>query len=90
MCISDRFQPGFMDTNNNKAAGLFGDGKGAFHLMGNWLSGSQQTNSTSGKGLPDEDLGIIPFPVPKDSKGKPGDTFGGINGWPVSYTQLDV
>lgn len=78
------FQPGFMDTNNNKAAGLFGDGKGAFHLMGNWLYGSQQKNSTSGKGIADEDLGFIRFPVVKGGKGKANDTFGGINGWLVT------
>lgn len=78
------FQPGFMDTNNNKAAGLFGDGKGAFHLMGNWLYGSQQKNSTSGKGIADEELGFIRFPVVKGGKGKATDTFGGINGWLVT------
>ena len=78
------FQPGFMDTNNNKAAGLFGDGKGAFHLMGNWLYGSQQKNSTSGKGLSDDEIGFISFPMVKDGKGKPTDTFGGINGWLVT------
>lgn len=78
------FQPGFMDTNNNKAAGLFGDGKGAFHLMGNWLYGSQQKNSTSGKGIADDDLGFISFPVVKGGKSKASDTFGGINGWLVT------
>jgi raffinose/stachyose/melibiose transport system substrate-binding protein len=78
------FQPGFMDTNNNKAAGLFGDGKGAFHLMGNWLYGSQQKNSTSGKGIADEELGFIRFPAVKGGKGKATDTFGGINGWLVT------
>lgn len=78
------FQPGFMDTNNNKAAGLFGDGKGVFHLMGNWLYGSQQKNSTSGKGLSDDELGFIRFPAVKGGKGKATDTFGGINGWLVT------
>lgn len=78
------FQPGFMDTNNNKAAGLFGDGKGAFHLMGNWLYGSQQKNSTSGKGLAEDELGLIRFPMVKEGKGKPTDTFGGVNGWLVT------
>ena len=78
------FQPGFMDTNNNKASGLFGDGKGAFHLMGNWLYGTQKQNSTSGKGIPDEDLGFISFPAVKDGKGGANDTFGGINGWLVT------
>ncbi len=78
------FQPGFMDTNNNKASGLFGDGKGAFHLMGNWLYGTQKQNSTSGKGIPDEDLGFISFPAVKGGKGGANDTFGGINGWLVT------
>ena len=78
------FQPGFMDTNNNKASGLFGDGKGAFHLMGNWLYGTQKQNSTSGKGIPDEDLGFISFPAVQGGKGGANDTFGGINGWLVT------
>lgn len=78
------FQPGFMDTNNNKASGLFGDGKGAFHLMGNWLYGTQKQNSTSGKGIPDEDLSFISFPTVSDGKGGATDTFGGINGWLVT------
>lgn len=78
------FQPGFMDTNNNKASGLFGDGKGAFHLMGNWLYGTQKQNSTSGKGIPDEDLGFIRFPTVTGGKGGATDTFGGINGWLVT------
>ena len=78
------FQPGFMDTNNNKASGLFGDGKGAFHLMGNWLYGTQKQNSTSGKGIADEDLGFISFPTVAGGKGGANDTFGGINGWLVT------
>jgi len=78
------FQPGFMDTNNNKASGLFGDGNGAFHLTGNWLYGTQKQNSTSGKGIPDEDLGFISFPSVAGGKGGATDTFGGINGWLVT------
>lgn len=78
------FQKGFMDTPYDKASGLFGDGKGAFHLMGDWDYGVQGSNSTSGKGLSDEELGIMSFPAVVGGKGSATDTFGGINGFLVT------
>ncbi len=77
------FQPGYMDTTQPKAAGLFGDGKGAFYLAGNFLVGAQAQNSASGKGLGD-DLDFITFPAVDGGKGDPADTFGGVNGWLVT------
>lgn len=77
------FQPGFMDTQNPKALGLFGDAKGAFALMFSFLLPAQEKSSTSGKGIGD-DLGFIPFPAVAGGKGEPGDTLGGINGWLVT------
>ena len=53
-------------------------------LMGQWLLGMQGPNSTSGKGLPQEDIGILSFPIVPGGKGKATDTLGGINGWLVS------
>jgi raffinose/stachyose/melibiose transport system substrate-binding protein len=78
------FQPGYMDTDNNKAIGLFGDGKGAFELMANFIVGAQAKNSTSGKGIDAANLKFIPFPAVPSGKGDPADTFGGVNGWLVS------
>ena len=46
----------------------------------------QAPNSTSGKGLPEEDIGILTFPVVSGGKGKATDTLGGINGWLVTKT----
>ena len=63
---------------------MFGDGKAAMDLMGQWLLGMQGPNSTSGKGLAEEDIGILSFPVVPGGKGKATDTLGGINGWLVS------
>lgn len=77
------FQSGFMDAVQPKGAGQFGDGQGAFYLMGNFLISVQAKNSTSGKGLGD-DLGLLPFPAVADGKGDPKDTFGGINGYVVT------
>lgn len=77
------FQPGFMDTGNGKAVGMFGDGRGAFFLMGNYVVAAQATSSSDGKGLGDN-LGCIPFPTVSGGKGDPGDTFGGINGFLVT------
>ncbi|MDR3412463.1 MAG: ABC transporter substrate-binding protein [Formivibrio sp.] len=84
------FQPGFMDATAPKAGGLFGDGKAAFHLMGNWDYGTQQKNSTSGHGVGDANLGVMPFPMVTGGHGAAGDTFGGINGWLVTKDATDA
>ena len=78
------FQPGYLATKHAESAGIFGDGKAAMDLMGQWLLGMQGPNSTGGKGLPPEDIGILSFPVVPGGKGKATDTLGGINGWLVS------
>ncbi len=78
------FQPGYLSTSHAQSAGIFGDGKAAMDLMGQWLLGMQGGSSTSGKGLPPEDIGILSFPVIPGGKGKATDTLGGINGWLVS------
>jgi raffinose/stachyose/melibiose transport system substrate-binding protein len=78
------FQPGYLQTSHAQSAGLFGDGKAAMDLMGQWLLGMQGPNSTSGKGVAPEDIGILSFPVIPGGKGKATDTLGGINGWLVS------
>jgi raffinose/stachyose/melibiose transport system substrate-binding protein len=78
------FQPGYLSTSHAQSAGIFGDGKAAMDLMGQWLLGMQAPNSTSGKGLAEEDIGILSFPVMPGGKGKATDTLGGINGWLVS------
>ena len=78
------FQPGYLATKHAQSAGMFGDGKAAMDLMGQWLLGMQGPNSTSGKGLADEDIGILSFPIVPGGKGKATDTLGGVNGWLVS------
>jgi len=80
------FQPGYLSTSHAQSAGIFGDGKAAMDLMGQWLLGMQAPNSASGKGLADEDIGILSFPVVSGGKGKATDTLGGINGWLVTKT----
>jgi raffinose/stachyose/melibiose transport system substrate-binding protein len=52
--------------------------------MGQWFLSMQGPNSTSGKGVAPEDIGILSFPVLPGGKGKATDTLGGINGWLVS------
>ncbi len=46
----------------------------------------QGPNSASGKGLPEEDIGILSFPIVSGGKGKATDTLGGVNGWLVTKT----
>jgi raffinose/stachyose/melibiose transport system substrate-binding protein len=78
------FQPGYLTTKHTESAGIFGDGKAAMDLMGQWFLQMQAPNSTSGKGVPAEDIGILSFPIVPGGKGKATDTLGGINGWLVS------
>jgi raffinose/stachyose/melibiose transport system substrate-binding protein len=80
------FQPGYLSTSHAQSAGIFGDGKAAMDLMGQWLLGMQAPNSASGKGLSEDDIGILSFPVVSGGKGKGTDTLGGINGWLVTKT----
>ena len=70
------FQPGYLATKHAESSGMFGDGKAAMDLMGQWLLGMQGPNSTSGKGLAEEDIGILSFPVVSGGKGKATDTLG--------------
>lgn len=78
------FQPGYLQTTHAQSAGVFGDGKAAMDLMGQWLLGMQAPNSASGKGVAAEDIGILSFPTVPGGKGKATDTLGGINGFLVT------
>jgi raffinose/stachyose/melibiose transport system substrate-binding protein len=80
------FQPGYLQTSHAQSAGIFGDGKAAMDLMGQWVLGMQGPSSTSGKGLAPEDIGIFSFPIVPGGKGKATDTLGGINGFLVTKT----
>ena len=64
------FQPGYLSTKHTESAGIFGDGKAAMDLMGQWLLGMQGPNSASGKGLPEEDIGILSFPIVPGRQGQ--------------------
>lgn len=75
------FQEGFLAASYGDASGYFGDGKAAMHLMGDWDYGAMKDNSASKAGIPDEQLGILPFPTIEGGAGDASDTLGGINGW---------
>lgn len=78
------FQKDFKYHSYQQAARLFGDGEGAFHLMGNWDYETQKVQSTTQKGIADINLGILPFPMVEGGAGLPTDTYGGINGFLVT------
>jgi raffinose/stachyose/melibiose transport system substrate-binding protein len=80
------FQPGYLQTSHAQSAGVFGDGKAAMDLMGQWVLGMQGPSSTNGKGLAPEDIGIFSFPIVPGGKGKATDVLGGINGFLVTKT----
>jgi len=78
------FQAGYLSTSHNQAEGMFGDGKAAMQLMGEWLLVTQGPNAADGKGQPIDNIGIFSFPLLPNGKGKPTDTLGGINGFLVT------
>ena len=80
------FQPGYLQTSHAQSAGVFGDGKAAMDLMGQWVLGMQGPSSTNGKGLAPEDIGIFSFPIVPGGNGKATDVLGGINGFLVTKT----
>jgi raffinose/stachyose/melibiose transport system substrate-binding protein len=77
------FQAGYLSTSHPQAEGMFGDGKGAIELMGQWLLGAQGPNAADGKGQPIDNIGVFSFPTLPGGKGQQSDTLGGINGWLV-------
>ena len=77
------FQAGYLSTSHPQAEGMFGDGKGAMELMGQWLLTAQGPNAADSKGQPIDNIGIFSFPLLPGGKGEATDTLGGINGWLV-------
>lgn len=78
------FQEGWLGTLFPASGGMFGDGKGAIDLMGNWLLGTQKENSANGEGLPIDQIGFVNFPTLPGGKGKITDTLGGIGGFLIT------
>lgn len=75
------FQDGWLGTKYLPSQGMFGDGKGAMGLQLNGFIKGQQKNATDGKGIPDEKIGMAPFPTIPGGKGKITDVFGGVQGF---------
>jgi len=80
------FQPGYASTSHAQSAAIFGDGKAAMDLMGSWLLGMQGPNASNGKGQPESNIGIMPFPTLPGGKGEIGDTMGGVHAFLVTKT----
>jgi raffinose/stachyose/melibiose transport system substrate-binding protein len=53
------FQPGYLTTKHAESTGIFGDGKAAMDLMGEWFIGMQAPASASGKGKATDTLGGV-------------------------------
>jgi raffinose/stachyose/melibiose transport system substrate-binding protein len=76
----DPWQPGFQAATYGDASGYFGDGKAAMHLMGDWDYSTAKDSSANKLGIPDDQLGILPFPTIEGGAGDPTDTLGGLGG----------
>lgn len=86
----DPWQEGFLAASYGDASGAFGDGNAAMHLMGDWDYGAMKDNSADKLGIPDEELGILPFPTIEGGKGDPTDTLGGLGGVLFSKNASDA
>ena len=84
------WQEGFLAATYGDASGFFGDGKAAMHLMGDWDYGAMKDNSANKLGIPDDQLGILPFPTIEGGKGDPTDTLGGLGGVLFSKNASDA
>ena len=84
------WQQGFLAASYGDASGFFGDGKAAMHLMGDWDYGAMKDNSANKEGIPDDQLGILPFPTIEGGKGDPTDTLGGLGGVLFSKNASDA
>lgn len=78
------FQDGWLGTKYLPSQGIFGDGKGAMVVQLNGFIQGQAKNSTDGKGVPDDQIGLGPFPTVPGGKGKITDTLGGLQGFLVT------
>lgn len=85
----DPWQEGFQAATYGDASGYFGDGLAAMHLMGDWDYTVMKDNSANKEGIPDEDLGILPFPTIEGGAGDPTDTLGGLSGYLFSRNASD-
>ncbi len=86
----DPWQEGFLAATYGDASGQFGDGLAAMHLMGDWDYGAMKDNSADKAGIPDAELGILPFPTIEGGKGDPTDTLGGLGGVLFSKNASDA
>lgn len=78
------FQTGFLGFKNQQALGFFGDGRAAMNLAISHHSATQRALAADKKGVPEDKLGWIDFPMPAGAKGQPTDTLGGVNGWLIT------
>jgi raffinose/stachyose/melibiose transport system substrate-binding protein len=83
------FEEGFMGVNHPDSEGIFGNGKAAIQLQGQWAEAAQAQYSTDGKGIGADNLGWFPFPMVEGGAGNPTDVFGGGNGIAVGKNAPD-
>jgi raffinose/stachyose/melibiose transport system substrate-binding protein len=80
-CALNPFQPGYLARSYPEAAGYFREGKAAFHFMGSWDLQLGPLNSADQKGIPEDDIGWIQFPLVKGGKGTADELLANLEGW---------
>lgn len=80
------FQSGFMAHDTANSFALFGNGKAAMQLQGEWGYKIQQDNSMNKKGVAPDNLGLGRFPSVAGGQGQRTDIISGIDGFAFTNT----
>jgi raffinose/stachyose/melibiose transport system substrate-binding protein len=78
------FQNGFLGSKHLPAIGQFADGKAAMTLAISVIYNQQRSIAADKKGLSDDQIGWLDFPIVTGGRGAATDTLGGVVGWVVS------
>jgi raffinose/stachyose/melibiose transport system substrate-binding protein len=83
------FPDGYLGLTWPNQENIFGDGKAAMELQGQWEESGQKDNSTNKEGIGDA-LGWFPFPAVEGGAGNATDVLGGGNGIAVGANAPDA
>jgi raffinose/stachyose/melibiose transport system substrate-binding protein len=75
------FEDGFLGQTHDQMEGIFGNGKAAMEITGQWAPGSEAGQAADKKGV--ANLGLFNFPAVDGGAGAVTDVMGGGNGFAI-------
>jgi raffinose/stachyose/melibiose transport system substrate-binding protein len=75
------FEAGFLGQTHDQMEGIFGNGKAAMEITGQWAPGSEAGQAADKKGV--ANLGMFNFPAVEGGAGAVTDVMGGGNGFAI-------